>query len=157
MDATQHIAHIQLDEQSVVRHSAQVDHERKVAIFDLLEENCFDPTDTEPGPYSVLLSITDNRLNFDVRSIADKKLTLFGLPVGAFRRIVKDYFMICDSYYEAIKTASPSQIEAIDMGRRGLHNEGGELLKDQLSQKVVLDTNTARRLFTLVCVLHIRA
>jgi len=146
-----------LDEQSVVRHNAQVDHERKVAIFDLLEDNCFDPADAEPGPYSVLLSITDNRLNFDVRSIADKKLIEFGLPVGAFRRIIKDYFMICDSYYEAIKTATPSQIEAIDMGRRGLHNEGGELLKERLSEKVVLDTNTSRRLFTLVCVLHIRA
>lgn len=157
MEDSQHIAHIQLDEQSVVRHSPQVDHERKVAIFDLLEDNCFDPADAEPGPYSVLLSITDNRLNFDVRSIADKKLIQFGLPVGSFRRIVKDYFMICDSYYEAIKTATPSQIEAIDMGRRGLHNEGGELLKDHLSEKVMLDTNTARRLFTLVCVLHIRA
>lgn len=157
MNGTQHIAHIQLDEQSVVRHSAQVDHERKVAIFDLLEDNSFDPADTEAGPYNVLLSITDNRLNFDVRSIADKKLTQFGLPVGAFRRIVKDYFMICDSYYEAIKTATPSQIEAIDMGRRGLHNEGGELLKERLSEKVLVDKNTARRLFTLVCVLHIRA
>ena len=157
MEDTQHIAHIQLDEQSVVRHNAQVDHERKVAIFDLLEDNCFDPADAEPGPYSVLLSITDNRLNFDVRSIADKKLIEFGLPVGALRRIIKDYFMICDSYYEAIKTATPSQIEAIDMGRRGLHNEGGELLKERLSEKVVLDTNTSRRLFTLVCVLHIRA
>lgn len=157
MSGTQYIANIQLDAQSVVRHSPQVDHERKVAIFDLLEDNHFDPADIDPGPYTVILSITDNRLNFDIRTIADQRLTEFGLPVGAFRRIVKDYFMICDSYYEAIKTASPSQIEAIDMGRRGLHDEGGSLLQEQLSSKVTLDKNTARRLFTLVCVLHIRA
>lgn len=157
MSETQYIANIQLDAQSVVRHSPQVDHERKVAIFDLLEENHFDPAGTESGPYNLILSITDNRLNFDIRTIADKKLTEFGLPVGAFRRIVKDYFMICDSYYEAIKTSTPSQIEAIDMGRRGLHDEGGTLLKERLSDIVSLDKNTARRLFTLVCVLHIRA
>lgn len=157
MSGTQYIANIQLDAQSVVRHSPQVDHERKVAIFDLLEENYFDPTGVDPGPYTVILSITDNRLNFDIRTIADKRLTEFGLPIGAFRRIVKDYFMICDSYYQAIKSASPSKIEAIDMGRRGLHNEGGALLQEQLSSKVALDKNTARRLFTLVCVLHIRA
>lgn len=157
MSETQYIINIQLDAQSVVRHSPQVDHERKVAIFDLLEENYFDPAGAEKGPYNLILSITDNRLNFDVRNVSDQKLTEFGLPVGAFRRIVKDYFMICDSYYEAIKTSSPSQIEAIDMGRRGLHNEGGSILEERLRDKVLLDKNTARRLFTLVCVLHIRA
>jgi len=157
MSETQCIANIYLDERSVVRLSPQVDHERKVAIFDLLEANSFDPADLPPGPYNVILSIEDNRLVFDVRDIADKKLDRFSLPVGAFRRIVKDYFMICDSYFEAIKRSSPSQIEAIDMGRRGLHNEGAEILKDRLADKVTIDENTARRLFTLVCVLHIRA
>jgi uncharacterized protein (UPF0262 family) len=157
MRSTQHIANIYLDERSVVRLNAQVDHERKVAIFDLLEENSFDPLDTPPGPYNLILSIADNRLVFDIRNIADRKLTKFALPVGAFRRIVKDYFMICDSYYDAIKKASPSQIEAIDMGRRGLHNEGAQILLERISDKALIDKNTARRLFTLVCVLHIRA
>lgn len=157
MSDTQRIANLQLDERSVVRHSPQVDHERRVAIFDLLEENFFDPKDTAPGPYVLLLSIEDNRLVFDVRTATDEKLTIFNLPIGVFRRIVKDYFMICESYYDAIKTASPSQIEAIDMGRRGLHNEGASILKDRLSEKAVVDEQTARRLFTLVCVLHIRS
>ncbi len=157
MSDTQCIANIYLDERSVVRLSPQVDHERKVAIFDLLEANYFDPADMPTGPYNVILSIEDNRLVFDVRNIADKKLNKFNLPVGAFRRIVKDYFMICDSYFEAIKRSSPSQIEAIDMGRRGLHNEGAQILKERLVEKVEIDDNTARRLFTLVCVLHIRA
>ena len=157
MSDTQCIANIYLDERSVVRLSPQVDHERKVAIFDLLEANYFDPADMPAGPYNVILSIEDNRLVFDVRNIADRKLNKFNLPVGAFRRIVKDYFMICDSYFEAIKRSSPSQIEAIDMGRRGLHNEGAQILKERLLGKVVIDDNTARRLFTLVCVLHIRA
>ncbi len=157
MSETQRIAHIQLDERSVVRHSPQVDHERRVAIFDLLEDNRFDPVDVAPGPYSLLLSIEENRLVFDVRTDTDKPLNEFSLPIAAFRRIVKDYFLICDSYYEAIKTSSPSQIEAIDMGRRGLHNEGAALLQDRLKDKVAVDENTARRLFTLICVLHIKS
>lgn len=156
MSETQCIANIYLDERSVVRLSPQVDHERKVAIFDLLEENSFNPVGLPDGPYNLILSIEDNRLVFDVRTITDRKLDNFSLPVGAFRRIVKDYFMICDSYFEAIKRATPSQIEAIDMGRRGLHNEGAAILKDRLADKVVIDETTARRLFTLVCVLHIR-
>jgi len=154
---TQRIANINLDKTLVIRLSPQVDHERKVAIFDLLEDNCFDPIGLSPGPYSVILLIEDNRLVFDVRSENDEELGKFNLPVGTFRRIVKDYFMICDSYYEAIKRSSPSQIEAIDMGRRGLHNEGAEILKDKLADKVTINEITARRLFTLVCVLHIRA
>ncbi len=157
MSDTQRIASINLDKSSVIRLSPQVDHERKVAIFDLLEDNCFDPIGLSSGPYSVILMIEDNRLVFDVRSEKDEKLGQFNLPVGTFRRIVKDYFMICDSYYEAIKRSSPSQIEAIDMGRRGLHNEGADILKEKLAEKVTIDETTARRLFTLVCVLHIRA
>jgi uncharacterized protein (UPF0262 family) len=157
MSETQCIANIYLDERSVLRLSPQVDHERKVAIFDLLEANSFDPKGLPGGPYNVILLIEDNRLVFDVRDIADRKLDNFSLPVGAFRRIVKDYFMICDSYFEAIKRSTPSQIEAIDMGRRGLHNEGADILKERLADKVTIDENTARRLFTLVCVLHIRA
>ncbi|MDA0996636.1 MAG: UPF0262 family protein [Proteobacteria bacterium] len=157
MSGTQYIAAIDLDERSVVRHSPQVDHERRVAVFDLLESNVFDPADTPPGPYHLKLSIEDNRLVFDVRDSASVSLSQFNLPIGLFRRIVKDYFMICDSYFEAIKKLGPSQIEAIDMGRRGLHNEGADLLKERLAEKVAIDGPTARRLFTLVCVLHIRS
>lgn len=157
MSDTQRIANINLDKTSVISLSPQVDHERKVAIFDLLEDNCFDPVGLASGPYSLILMIEDNRLVFDVRSENDEELGKFNLPVGTFRRIVKDYFMICDSYYEAIKRSSPSQIEAIDMGRRGLHNEGAEILKEKLADKVTINETTARRLFTLVCVLHIRA
>ena len=157
MSDTQRIANINLDKTSVISLSPQVDHERKVAIFDLLEDNCFDPVGLASGPYSLILMIEDNRLVFDVRSENDEELGKFNLPVGTFRRIVKDYFMICDSYYEAIKRSSPSQIEAIDMGRRGLHNEGAEILKEKLADKVMINETTARRLFTLVCVLHIRA
>jgi uncharacterized protein (UPF0262 family) len=157
MEGTQYIANIYLDERSVLRLNAQVDHERKVAIFDLLEDNSFDPIDAPPGPYNVILAIEDNRLVFDVRDITNKKLTKFALPVASFRRVVKDYFMICESYFDAIKRASPSHIEAIDMGRRGLHNEGAELLRERISDKAIVDADTARRLFTLICVLHIRA
>ena len=157
MSDTQRIANINLDKTSVISLSPQVDHERKVAIFDLLEDNCFDPVGLASGPYSLILMIEDNRLVFDVRSENDEELGKFNLPVGTFRRIVKDYFMICDSYYESIKRSSPSQIEAIDMGRRGLHNEGAEILKEKLADKVTINETTARRLFTLVCVMHIRA
>ena len=156
MSNTQRIVEINLDHGGVVRHSPQVEHERKVAIFDLLEENTFDPVSAADGPYVLNLSIADNRLVFDVSNQTGENLTTFALPVGAFRRIVKDYFMICDSYFEAIKTSSPAQIEAIDMGRRGLHNEGADMLRERLSEKAVIDNDTARRLFTLVCVLHIR-
>ncbi len=151
------IANIVLDENSVVRRSPDVEHERAVAIFDLLEENYFRPRDDlGPGPYNLRLSIEENRLVFDIRNQADELLGAMHLSLTPFRRIVKDYFTVCESYYEAIKTASPSQIEAIDMGRRGLHNEGSELLKERLAGKVELDMNTARRLFTLICVLQIR-
>jgi len=154
--SAQRIAEIFLDERSVVSRSAQVDHERKVAIYDLLEENHFQPIGEFDGPYHLHLSIAENRLIFDVRDIENKELTRFTQPLSPLRSIVKDYFMICDSYFKAIKASSPSQIEAIDMGRRGLHNEGADILKERLAEKVDIDIDTARRLFTLICVLHIR-
>ena len=151
------LVNISLDEKHVVRRSPQVEHERKVAIFDLLEENRFAPVSCEnPGPYALRLRIEDNRLVFDIRDLDDAPLSQFALPISTFRSIVRDYFMICDSYYEAIKLASPSRIEAIDMARRGLHNEGSEVLRERLTGKVDIDIATARRLFTLICVLHIR-
>jgi len=151
------IAEIFLDERSVISRSPQVDHERKVAIYDLLEENYFDPEGGFEGPFTLHLGIRENRLVFDVRSPADEPLVEFTLALASLRSIVRDYFQICDSYYEAIKTASPSKIEAIDMGRRGLHDEGAEILKERLAGKADIDKRTARRLFTLICVLHIRS
>ena len=156
MSDHQRIASIFLEERSVVRRSAQVEHERKVAIYDILEENTFAPTGGLEGPYNLHISIEENRLNFDIRDEAGGPLAEFTLPISSFRSIIKDYFVICDSYFKAIKTAAPSQIEAIDMGRRGLHNEGAELLSERLSGKVDVDLDTARRLFTLICVLHVR-
>ena len=150
------ICEIKLDERSVVRRSADVEHERAVAIYDLIEENYFAPVGQDPGPYRLHLSIEENRLVFDIRDEQDSNIAAVTLPLLPFRRIVKDYFAVCEVYYEAIKTASPSKIEAIDMGRRGLHNEGSEVLRARLDGKIDLDFNTARRLFTLICVLHIR-
>jgi uncharacterized protein (UPF0262 family) len=151
------IAGIYLDQKYTIRRRPEVEHEQAVAIYDLLEENHFAPAGDFTGPYSVHMRIEDNRIYMDVRGDNDSEnLTTIVLPLTPFRRIVKDYFMICESYYDAIKKASAAQIETIDMARRGLHNEGSEQLRDVLSEKVVMDENTARRLFTLICVLHIR-
>ena len=129
----------------------------KVAIFDLLEQNHFVPLGVESeGPFDLLLSIQDNRLYFDISETGGRQLTRITLPITPFRGIVKDYFMICDSYYDAIRTQSPHQIEAIDMGRRGVHNEGSQTLQDRLKGKIEMDFDTARRLFTLFCVLYWR-
>ena len=158
--STQRISQIELDESSIIRRNADIEHERRVAIFDLLEDNLFAPLgeleDGYDGPYDVVLRMVDNRLVFDIRTEDGKPLTNITLPLTPFKRVIKEYFLICDSYYTAIKSASPRQIEAIDMGRRGLHNEGSELLMERLADKVELDMDTARRLFTLICVLQIR-
>jgi uncharacterized protein (UPF0262 family) len=155
-DKTSRLVNICLDERTVVRRSADVEHERAVAIFDLLEENHFALAGDHVGPYSLHLSVQENRLMFDVRDESDQPIETVALPLAPFRRIVKDYFTVCESYFDAIKTASPSKIEAIDMGRRGLHNEGSEILRDRLDGRIEVDLDTARRLFTLLCVLHIR-
>jgi len=151
------ITKIFLDEHTVVNRSPQVEHERKVAIYDLLENNHFGLVDGPEGPYILRLAIEENRLAFDVRDANDQPIKRFMLALSPFRSIVREYLMVCDSYYKAITSSSPSQIEAIDMGRRGLHNDGSEILEQRLQGKADLDHNTARRLFTLVCVLHIRA
>jgi len=145
---------ITLDEGSIGRSSPDIEHERAVAIYDLIEDNTFAPVDHDGGPYMLHLSISENRLVFDIRHEDGAPVMAHLLSLTPLRRIVKDYFMICDSYYKAIRTATPSQIEAIDMGRRGLHNEGSELLMERLKEKVSVDFDTARRLFTLICVLH---
>ncbi len=152
----QRIAKIVLDERSVVRRNADIEHERAVAIFDLLEENSFAPAGALAGPFHVHLGLEESRLILEVRSTADEPLDRIALPLQPFRGVIKDYFLVCESYYQAIRTASPSRIEAIDMGRRSLHNEGSELLRERLADKVAIDLDTARRLFTLLCVLHIR-
>jgi uncharacterized protein (UPF0262 family) len=148
------LAKVTLDEGSIGRSNPDVEHERAVAIYDLLEENSFHPRGHEGGPYELALAITGNRLVFDIKLADGSPVVAHHLSLSPLRRIVKDYFLICDSYYAAIRTASPDQIEAIDMGRRGLHNEGSELLMERLRHKVEMDVDTARRLFTLICVLH---
>jgi uncharacterized protein (UPF0262 family) len=155
-EARRRIAKVTLDERTVVRRSPEVEHERAVAIFDLIEESHFAPAGDANGPYSLHLGIVENRLVIDVRTEGEVAISQVILALSPFRRIVKDYFTVCESYYQAIRSASPSQIEAIDMGRRGLHNEGSELLRERLAGKIELDSTTARRLFTLICVLHIR-
>jgi uncharacterized protein (UPF0262 family) len=150
----QRLVAVTLDESSIGRSNPDVEHERAVAIYDLLEENIFAPAGHDGGPYALHLGISENRLAFDIRLADGNRVVLHMLSLTPFRRIVKDYFMICESYYQAIRTAMPSQIEAIDMGRRGLHDEGSRLLIDRLEGKIAVDFDTARRLFTLICVLH---
>jgi uncharacterized protein (UPF0262 family) len=148
---------IVLDDASIGRATPDVEHERAVAIFDLLEENSFAPVNDETGgPYKLTLSVAEQRLVFNVTRESGDAVAVHMLSLTPFKRVVKDYFMICESYYDAIRTASPSHIEAIDMGRRGLHNEGSQTLQDRLSGKIEVDFDTARRLLTLICVLHWR-
>lgn len=146
---------VTLDDSSIGRAAPDIEHERAVAIYDLIEENSFALKD-QPGPYRLLLSHADKRLVFDVRSEAGEPLVTHILSLTPFRKVVKDYFLICESYHQAIRSGSPSRIEAIDMGRRGVHNEGSQVLKDRLAGKIEVDFNTARRLFTLVCALQWR-
>jgi uncharacterized protein (UPF0262 family) len=152
--ARQRLVAVTLDEETIGRSNPDVEHERQVAIYDLLEQNSFAPVGHSGGPYALHLSITGNRLVFDIRTDDGKPVVAHLLSLTPLRRIVKDYHLICDSYYQAIRTATPDKIEAIDMGRRGVHNEGSRILIERLKGKVVMDMDTARRLFTLICVLH---
>ncbi len=149
------LVEVTLDEGSIGRNSTDVEHEREVAIFDLLERNTFALEGHENGgPYTLHLSLADNRLVFTVGDTNRNPIVHVMLSLSPFRRLVKDYFLMCESYYQAIKTAPPSRIEAIDMGRRGLHDEGSQLLIERLKGKIQIDKVTARRLFTLICALH---
>jgi len=143
-----------LDEASLASASRDQEHERQVAIFDLLEANSFQPEGAPGGPYDLRIALIDNRLALDI-SGPDYQFRHL-LSLSPFRRVIKDYFIVCESYYDAIRNSTPQQIEALDMGRRGLHNEGSELLKERLAGKVATDLDTARRLFTLICALHWR-
>ena len=148
------IVDVVLDEESVARRSPEVEHERAVALFDLLEENDFLLVGSAGGPYRLHIGVFEQRLVFGVHDGDDAKLRDIVLSLTPFRKVVKDYFLVCSSYYDAIRKSTPSQIEAIDMGRRGLHNEGSQILKDRLADKIAIDFDTARRLFTLICALH---
>lgn len=150
------IVNIALDEQSVVRRTREIEQEREIAIYDLLEANHFAPTGSEGGPYNLILGIEENRLVFDIRLESDEAHGRVMLSMTPFRRVIKDYFLVCESYFKAIRTAPPSQIEALDMGRRGLHDEASVLLRERLAGKIDVDNDTARRLFTLICVLHLK-
>jgi uncharacterized protein (UPF0262 family) len=153
---TQRLVDVRLDEKTLVRRKPEVEHERAIAIYDLLEENHFNPAGGLIGPFSLVIRLEENRLLLNIGDQGGKELGEVALPMTPFRTIIKDYFLICESYYTAIKRSTPAQIEAIDMGRRGLHNEGSALLRERLDGKIDIDHETARRLFTLVCILHIR-
>ena len=153
------ICHIEIDERGLKAATPAIEQERRVAVFDLLEDNSFalptrDGRDVPPGPYRLALAIREGRLVFDIATENGDKIGEFHLSLGPFRQVVKDYFQICESYFDAVKRLPPSQIEAIDMARRGIHNEGTRVLQERLEGKAEVDTPTARRLFTLICVLH---
>ena len=156
---TNRICHIDIDEKGLARPTPEIEQERRVAVFDLLEENSFalpvrEGRATPIGPYRLSLAIREGRLVFDIATEDTVKIGEFHLSLGPFRQVVKDYFQICESYFEAVKRLPPSQIEAIDMARRGIHNEGARVLQERLTGKAEVDIDTARRLFTLICVLH---
>lgn len=150
------IVKIDLDERSLAPATADIEHERKVAIYDLLEDNYFKPVGAEDGPYELYLSNVERRLVFDVRRKGGEAMGQVHLSMTPLRKIIKDYFMLCESYYDAIRNAAPAQIETIDMARRAMHNEGSEILQERLKDKIDIDLNTARRLFTLICSFHMR-
>src|SRR5210317_516527 len=153
------IPHIDLDDLILRPPTPEIEQERRVAIFDLLEDNTFDLPKRDDrivpeGPFKVALSIREKRLVFDIATETGERAVEFHLSLSPFRQVVKDYWAICESYYDAVKNMPPSQIETIDMARRGIHNEGARVLAERLEGKAIVDNDTARRLFTLICVLH---
>ena len=150
------IRNIALDEGTLVKRTREIEREREIAIHDLLAQNYFQPKDSSGGPYHLALAIAENRLVFDIRLADGSEHGHIMLSLTPFRRVVKDYFLICESYYAAVHDGRGAQIESIDMGRRGLHDDGAKLLRERLKGKVEMDFDTARRLFTLICVLHLK-
>ena len=155
MPRDQRIIDIALDERTILWRSPDIEQERRIAIFDLLEGNQFDPAGHE-GPFRILLRVEDNRLAIDLRDSDGRPLETIRLGLARFRRLIRNYFAICESYFRAVRSDNPRALEPIDMARRGLHNEGSELLRECLEGKIAMDFDTARRLFTLICVLHIK-
>ncbi|MGB3710366.1 MAG: UPF0262 family protein [Erythrobacter sp.] len=158
--ATHRISHIALDEETILWRNADVEQERRVAIYDLIEENTFKPVRSAErgadGPYRLELAVRDGRLAMDIADEDEQALETLIIGLARFKRPIRDYFAVCDSYYQAIRKATPAEIETIDMARRGIHNNAAELLLERLDGKVETDFATARRLFTLICVLHIK-
>lgn len=153
-DSSKRLISVTLDADSLAAANPDQEHERAVAIYDLIEENDFHPIGHDGGPYCLNLSLTSGKLAFEVKTESGDAVMTHILSLTPMRRVVRDYFMICESYYAAIRTQTPSQIEAIDMGRRGLHNEAAGILRERLAGKIDIDSDTARRLFTLVAALH---
>lgn len=150
------LVHVSVEEDPRIRLGAELRHERAVAVVDLIADNRFVLNGGASGPYRLHIGVEDNRLAFDIRDEADAPLERVLLPLSTLRAVIRDYFRICDAYYEAIRTATPSRIEAIDVGRRATHNEGAEILRERLAAQIDMDENTGRRLFTLICVMHAR-
>jgi len=160
MEPAHRLVRIELDETAAPRRSAEAEHERAIAIYDILEDNSFALVDQAgallAGPFHLYLRAEGRHIRFDIRNDSDSELSQFYMALGPLRRVMRDYFHVCDTYYEAIRTKSPSQIQAIDMGRRALHNEGADILRSRLDGRVATDEMTSRRLFTLICVLQAR-
>ena len=154
MSGPHKLSSIEVDAATLPAATAEIEHQRRVAIFDLIEQNSFTPEGAEGGPYVLRLSSQDNRLAFDISGPDFSRTHV--LSLSPMKTVIRDYALICESYYEALRGSSPSQIESVDMGRRGLHNEGAELLRGRLEGKVEIDKETARRLFTLVCAVYRR-
>jgi uncharacterized protein (UPF0262 family) len=157
MSERDRLVDIMLDEASLAPANANVEHERRIAVFDLKEANQFGVEGADQGPYVLYLGVADGRLAFHVNDEGGAQVCAYHLSLSPLRKLIKDYFMICESYYSAIRTATPSQIEAIDMGRRALHTDGAEILAKTLDGKFKVDFETSRRLFTLICTLHVRS
>ncbi len=154
LPSTNHLVAVRLDEGSIARGSSNIDHEREVAILDLIDQNVFAVVGRDDGPYSLSLAIADDRLVMAITAERSEGEVRHMLSLTSLRRIIKDYFIVCDTYYDAIRSAPPSRIQSIDMGRRALHDEGSHLLTERLKDKIAIDHDTARRLFTLICALH---
>lgn len=152
--AENRLVSVDIDDETLAASGPDAEHERRVAIFDLIEANSFDVIDHDGGPYALHLSMQERKLALDIRLEDGTPVRIFGLSMTPFRGVIRDYFMICESYYDAIRSSTPHQIEAIDMARRGIHNEGSDLVTGRLEGKVNVDFDTSRRLFTLICALH---
>lgn len=148
------LSEITLDPKSLGRVNANIEHEREVAIFDIIDGNSFAVEGLDDGPYTLVLGIAEDRLQMTIGTAENATLVQHGVPLTPLKRIMKDYFLVCESYYDAVRTAPPARIQAIDVNRRGLHDEGSNVLREKLLTKIVVDNDTARRLFTLICALH---